>query len=65
MGPLARAEALTALPALFGPFPRPPLVEDQPLDHVPSFLVNGFRESRSMADAAPNVCPSTTRSSPP
>ncbi|MET8975820.1 cytochrome P450 [Streptomyces sp. NPDC004539] len=42
--PLARAEALTALPALFARFPRLALVEDQPFDHVPSFLVHGFRE---------------------
>lgn len=42
--PLARAEALTALPALFGRFPHLTLVEDQPLDRVASFLIHGFRE---------------------
>ncbi|MFJ9565057.1 hypothetical protein ACIRQQ_34105 [Streptomyces fuscichromogenes] len=40
----ARAEALTVLPALFGRFPRLTLVEDHPFDHVPSFLIHGFRE---------------------
>ncbi|MFM9442171.1 cytochrome P450 family protein [Streptomyces acidiscabies] len=42
--PLARAEALTALPALFTRFPHLTLTEDQPFDHVPSFLIHGFRE---------------------
>lgn len=42
--PLARAEALTALPALFERFPRLTLVDGQPLDRVASFLVHGFRE---------------------
>ncbi|MFM9607568.1 cytochrome P450 [Streptomyces niveiscabiei] len=42
--PLARAEALTALPALFTRFPHLTLTPDQPLDHVPSFLIHGFRE---------------------
>ncbi|MEU2776172.1 hypothetical protein ABZ646_25380 [Streptomyces sp. NPDC007162] len=35
---------LTALPALFGRFPHPTLMEDRPFDHVPSFLIHGFRE---------------------
>jgi len=44
--PLARAEALTALPALFARFPGLALVEDQPFDLVPSFLIHGFQEIR-------------------
>ncbi|MEV7867810.1 hypothetical protein AB0P17_17270 [Streptomyces sp. NPDC088124] len=41
---VSEGDALTVLPALFGCFPRLPLVEDQPFDHVPSFVIHGFRE---------------------
>ncbi|MFI5798664.1 cytochrome P450 [Streptomyces sp. NPDC051677] len=48
--PLARAEALAALPALFERFPRLTLVENQPLDRVASFLIHGFREIKVVLD---------------
>ncbi|WP_225834292.1 cytochrome P450 [Streptomyces sp. NK08204] len=43
--PLARLEALTALPALFARFPGlRPAVEPEELRHTPSFIAHGWRE---------------------
>ncbi|WP_416969693.1 cytochrome P450 family protein [Streptomyces sp. 4F14] len=48
--PLARAEALTALPALFERFPRVSLAGSGSPDRVPSFLIHGFREIEVVLD---------------
>jgi cytochrome P450 len=41
--PLARAEALTALPALFNRFPDLRLLDTDALEHTPSFIGYGYR----------------------